>query len=72
MYNITHEEVSDLMDELAEAEPEMVKGANKNDAAMMKRLKRITMIHSNTENTVSVSASANRSRASAHLLLNTV
>ena len=52
MYNIAYEEVSDLMDKLAQAEPETSRGANKNDAVLLKKLKRITMIHSDADDSV--------------------
>ena len=53
MYNVSHEEFSDLTDELTGAEPGSVKGANRNVAAMLQRLKRITAIHSSAETPVS-------------------
>ena len=52
MYNMTYRDLGDLMKRLSDTDSSASKGASRDDAAMLEKLKRITMIHSNTSDVV--------------------
>ncbi len=54
MYNMTYRDLSDLMKRLSDTDSSASKGASRDDAAMLEKLKRITMIHSNTSDVVRI------------------
>lgn len=52
MYNITFQDLEDLMDRLSVTESSATGGASRGDAALLKQLSRISMIHSSTSDVV--------------------
>ena len=53
LYSMTFQQLSDQLEKLSAADSSSVRGANKDDAEMLAKLERITMIHSNTAKMVS-------------------
>ena len=52
MYDMTFEQVGEVMERLSKADSTASGGASRNDAAMLAKLERITMVHSNTADMV--------------------
>ena len=52
MYSTTYADLSALIERLSKTNPKKASGANQDDAQMLAELKRITMIHSDTEHVV--------------------
>ncbi len=54
MYNIKYSDLRDLIRRLSDTDSTASKGASRDDAAMLEKLERITMIHSNTSDVVRI------------------